>query len=226
MRWMIGQVSEKRVAGSYLEAGVWRGGMSIFATAALQVHGLQDRPVYICDSFKGLPKPRVESPRPDEIFYARNRMNNTLSVGGVQHVLANFDRFGVPRHRVTAVVGYFVDSLPPLREALLSRDERLAILRLDGDSETASWALDPHPATPPSASPLPDASYTMRVRATRTRGWGAPSLRRRCTLPHRPFIPGCFGEQAPLLTVRHTRRTVKPQCTIARSTFSTVCMTA
>ena len=58
---IINKVASERVAGSYLEAGVWRGGMSILATAALQLAGLGERPIYLCDSFAGLPMPREGS---------------------------------------------------------------------------------------------------------------------------------------------------------------------
>eukprot|EP00965_Chrysotila_dentata_P136078 4499085-Pleurochrysis_carterae.AAC.1 len=131
LRAIIQQVSRQNVPGSYLEAGVWRGGMSILATAAMQLYGLGDRPIYLCDSFQGLPLPRSGSVRPDEAFYA-NELNASLAVGmGI--VQANFDTYAVPRDNVRFVPGYFVDSLPPLRKALHARNEELSILRLDGD---------------------------------------------------------------------------------------------
>ena len=128
---IINSIAANRVAGSYLEAGVWRGGMSILATAALQLAGLGERPIYLCDSFAGLPLPREGSLGKGESFYA-TRLNGTLAVGE-QRVLDNFDRFSVDRRRVTTVPGYFVHSLPGLREQLLARGEKLALLRLDGD---------------------------------------------------------------------------------------------
>lgn len=128
---LIERVAARKVPGSYLEAGVWRGGMSILATAALQHFGLGERPVYLCDSFAGLPYPRKGSLGSGETYYARH-LNRTLAVGE-QRVLDNFDRYSVPRQRVTTVPGYFVHSLPGLREKLLARGEKLAILRMDGD---------------------------------------------------------------------------------------------
>lgn len=121
-----------KLSGSYLEAGVWRGGMSIIATAALHVYGSQ-RPVYICDSYEGLPAPRNNSARKDETFYHDNAIFKRVLSVGEQQVLNHFDMFGVPRTNVVPVKGYFVNSLPPLRDQLLSRHERLAILRMDGD---------------------------------------------------------------------------------------------
>ena len=63
---LIGRLKEQSIEGSYLEAGVWRGGMSIFATAAMRVLGVY-RPIYLADSFQGLPLPRTGSTREDEV---------------------------------------------------------------------------------------------------------------------------------------------------------------
>ena len=105
--------------------------MSVFAAAAMQVYH-SHRPIYLADSFRGLPKPRVESSRPDEAWYTDTKINQTLAVGE-QHVLGNFDTYGVPRDNVQTVPGYFVHGLPPVREKMLARGEKIAILRLDGD---------------------------------------------------------------------------------------------
>ena len=128
---LIARVHKDNLPGSYLECGVWRGGMSVFAAAALEAHGLS-RPVYLADSFQGLPPPRAGSDRQDEAWYTSGKINSTLAVGE-QIVLANFDAYGVSRANVQTAVGYFVSGLPPLRKQLLERGEKLAILRLDGD---------------------------------------------------------------------------------------------
>ena len=54
------QVRSAGLSGSYVECGVWRGGMSIFAKAVIEVYQMQRR-VYLCDSFQGLPPPRSGS---------------------------------------------------------------------------------------------------------------------------------------------------------------------
>ena len=128
---LVQQVAKAKLAGGYLEAGVWRGGNSIMAVASLQLAGLGAKPVYLCDSFHGLPKSREGSIRPKE-GNMYQRMNSVLSVSA-HRVLDNFDRFSIARDNVTLVPGYFVDSLPPLRAQLLERKETLAILRMDGD---------------------------------------------------------------------------------------------
>ena len=127
---MIRTLDAKGLTGSYAETGVWRGGMSIYATAALQLSGGSHRPVYLCDSFQGLPKPRVGSwrARSDSVYHAQK-----LGVGGSGQVLQNFDAYGVNRSQVQVVEGFFVNTMPGLRKKLVERGERLAILRLDGD---------------------------------------------------------------------------------------------
>ena len=42
------------IQGSFLEAGVWRGGASIFAAGVIKKYGMQ-RDVWVCDSFEGFP---------------------------------------------------------------------------------------------------------------------------------------------------------------------------
>ena len=127
---MVEDVAKRGLNGSYAETGVWRGGMTILATAAFQLYGMPTRPVYLCDSFEGLPAPRRGSTWSKyEWVYQRDKL---LSIGE-RSVLANFERYGVPHEQVVPVKGFFVKSMPPLREKLLARGERLSILRLDGD---------------------------------------------------------------------------------------------
>jgi len=130
LAWILQEVNTKGINGSFLEAGVWRGGSSIFSTAVMDLYQME-RPIYLCDSFHGLPRPRAGSPRPDETQYqSMNRMG--LAVGE-KTVLRNFDVYSVPTRNVHTIPGYFVNSLPPLRDQLLQRGERLSVLRLDGD---------------------------------------------------------------------------------------------
>ena len=123
LRNMIRDVVSNGTPGAYLEAGVWRGGISIFAAATMQLYGLR-RKLYLADSFAGLPRDPLED------FYVGN--NHTLAVSA-RRVLRNFERYGVPHESVELVQGYFNESVPPLRAAMLARGERLSILRLDAD---------------------------------------------------------------------------------------------
>ena len=111
------------VPGDVLEAGVWRGGASILARAALDVLGGRDRVVWLADSFAGLPPPSegVAADRGD-----RHHEIDYLAVG-VDQVRANFARYGLLSERVRFLEGWFADTLPT------APVERLAVLRVDGD---------------------------------------------------------------------------------------------
>ena len=114
-------VLDDGVPGDFLEAGVWRGGASIFARAVLAVYGEGDRCVWLADSFQGLPKPTLTADQGD-----RHWTFDQLAVS-VEEVRRNFTRYGLLDDRVRFLEGWFSDTLP---SAPISR---LCILRLDGD---------------------------------------------------------------------------------------------
>ena len=53
----VEDVLRNRVPGDLIEAGVWRGGVTILMRAILKAHGVSDRNVWVADSFRGLPRP-------------------------------------------------------------------------------------------------------------------------------------------------------------------------
>lgn len=116
-------VVKNSIPGDLLEAGVWRGGAGIFMAAYLEVHGLQDRKVYLADSFEGLPPP---TGRHEADAMSRFHKWTYLAVGK-EEVVRNFRKYDVSLDQVEFLEGFFGDSLP-------SADVRnLALLRMDGD---------------------------------------------------------------------------------------------
>ena len=57
MQLCINDVLDHDVPGDLLDAGVWRGGMTILMRAVLKVRGDTQRHVWVVDSFSGLPTP-------------------------------------------------------------------------------------------------------------------------------------------------------------------------
>lgn len=121
LQMMVETVLRERIPGDFLEAGVWRGGASIFMRAMLELWGDSKRNVYVADSFKGLPPPKLDQ---DENL--NFHLDPTLSVS-LDVVKSHFERFGQLNDRVKFMPGWFEDTL--------SADEpsQLAILRADGD---------------------------------------------------------------------------------------------
>ena len=111
---------ERGVSGDLLEAGVWRGGAAIYMRAVLKAYAVEDRSVWVADSFRGLPPP--EHPA-DTIDWSRF---SQLAVPA-DEVRTNFERYGLLDDRVRFIEGFFSDTLRT------SPVHGLALLRIDAD---------------------------------------------------------------------------------------------
>jgi hypothetical protein len=112
------------IPGDFLEAGVWRGGATIFMKGMLAAYGVHDRRVWVADSFRGLPVP-------DEVNFPQDvpidqSIFEELAVSQEQ-VRANFARYDLLDDQVLFLEGWFKDTLPT------APVDALAVLRLDGD---------------------------------------------------------------------------------------------
>ncbi len=121
----ITEVLRNNTKGDLVEAGVWRGGASIFMRGVLKAFEVADRRVWLADSFAGLPEP-------DPISYPKDTgdIHHTLSpylAVTMEQVKANFERYGLLDSQVCFLKGWFKDTLPS------ARINEIAVLRLDGD---------------------------------------------------------------------------------------------
>jgi Macrocin-O-methyltransferase (TylF) len=129
------QVIADGVPGDFIETGVWRGGVCIFARALLRAYGASDRMVWVADSFAGMPETGEQS-HPLDRELELHRANNVLAVSA-ETVAANFALYGLLDDSVKFLEGWFSDTLPT------APIDRLAVLRLDGDLyESTLDALD------------------------------------------------------------------------------------
>jgi O-methyltransferase len=118
------------VPGDLIEAGVWRGGATIFMRGVLKAYGVQTRTVWAADSFEGLPPP--DPARYPADAGDRFHEQGGLAVG-VEQVKHNFERYGLLDDQVKFLVGWFKDTLPS------APIEQLALIRLDGDLYESTW---------------------------------------------------------------------------------------
>lgn len=110
------------IPGAMVETGVWRGGACIMMKAVMAAYG-ESRPLYVCDSFAGLPKI-------DEGPDASLPLNeNPLLTAPLDDVRSHFERLDLLDDDVHFVEGWFSDTMPDLRRGT----DRIAVLRLDGD---------------------------------------------------------------------------------------------
>src|SRR5271154_5783691 len=91
--------------------------------AVLQAHGVNDRNVWVADSFCGLPEPNPE------IAADSGDKHHTFAELAVslEKVKSNFNKYGLLDAQVRFLQGWFSETLPQ------APIEKLAVLRLDGD---------------------------------------------------------------------------------------------
>ncbi|MEU1778458.1 TylF/MycF family methyltransferase [Streptomyces abikoensis] len=121
----VEQVLRDGVPGDFIETGVWRGGACILMRSLLKAHGVEDRNVWLADSFAGVPVTSEDSHPLDQGMEFHN-LNWVLSCSEEQ-VRENFARYDLLDDQVKFLPGMFADTLPT------APIDRLAILRMDGD---------------------------------------------------------------------------------------------
>lgn len=140
LRACIEDVLARGVPGDLMEAGVWRGGATIFMRGVLKVHGVEDRCVWAADSFQGLPQPDpVRFPK-EAAAHQGPVMRDAFKhlAAGLAEVKGNFARYGLLDAQVRFLPGWFNDTLPD------APVQRLAVLRVDGDYYESTRACLEH----------------------------------------------------------------------------------
>ena len=113
------------IAGDFLEAGVWRGGATVFLRALQVSHGESHRKVWAADSFMGLPKPSVAEDVASGLDLSAEK-HPWLSIGR-NDVKETFRLYDLLDEGVRFIPGWFHESLA------VAPVERLSILRIDAD---------------------------------------------------------------------------------------------
>lgn len=124
IRSLVEAALRDNVPGDLIETGVWRGGACIYMRAILAAHGVQDRRVFVADSFAGLPPPNPQKYPADSGDKHHQFTELAVSLDEVQD---NFSRYGLLDEQVVFLKGWFKDTLPT------APIEQLAVIRLDGD---------------------------------------------------------------------------------------------
>lgn len=118
---LLYEVKEEKIPGAFVEAGVWRGGACIWARAVMDSLEM-DEPVYVCDSFEGLPMPTWKEDEGDTHFIFPE-----LSVS-LPTVQENFGYFPI-KGEVKYIKGLFSETMPKLKDEIGA----ISILRVDAD---------------------------------------------------------------------------------------------
>lgn len=124
LRRCVQQVLDDGIDGDLIEAGCWRGGAAILMRGVLAANGVDDRQVWVADSFAGVPEPD-----PDRYPADAGDINYRLDelAVPVEEVRGNFERYDLLDDQVRFLEGLFAETLPSVR------DHTWAVVRLDGD---------------------------------------------------------------------------------------------
>lgn len=108
----------RKVPGDMIEAGAWRGGVTILMAAVLKAYGERGRKVWVADSFEGLP----DFDRQKNTGWQPGTMAVSL-----EEARTNFQRYGLLDDNVQFLKGFFANTLPtaPIGQ--------LAVFRSDAD---------------------------------------------------------------------------------------------
>lgn len=120
---IIQNVIENNIKGAYMETGVWRGGSSIFAKAAMSVLEPDSKRLqFVCDSFRGLP------PGDSNVDAADIGWDNTPYLEVSDEIVANnFVKYGLLDPNIIFVKGFFNETMIPLSKYI----DSIAVMRLD-----------------------------------------------------------------------------------------------
>jgi O-methyltransferase len=119
----LAAVKRDNIPGDIAETGAWRGGSAIYMKGCLTAWGMEDRLVWVADSFEGLPVPSL----PQDAGYDFSITKVPILAISLDEVQENFRRYNLLDDKVKFIKGWFRDTLhvAPIR--------RLSVLRLDGD---------------------------------------------------------------------------------------------
>jgi O-methyltransferase len=112
------------IPGDMIEAGAWRGGAGIMMRAVLEAYGVDDRRVWLADSFAGLPSPNQDRYPADA---GSSWHEDSVYVSTIEEVRDNFRRYGLLDDKVRFLQGWFSDTLVSVA------DEQWALIRVDAD---------------------------------------------------------------------------------------------
>lgn len=127
---------ENDIGGAFVECGVFQGASIVAMIRVLQSLGVEDRDIWLYDTFEGMPKPEAIDrfylePEGASLAFWENAKRNDGGSDWVRAELAdvqsNVMRCGYPPARLHFVKGMVENTIPA------NAPERIALLRLDTD---------------------------------------------------------------------------------------------
>jgi len=131
----VRHVVDNRIPGDFVECGVWRGGSVMAMAAELSSLGIQERRIWLYDTFSGMTAPTSVDIEAGTGVSAAAMLESTVvadgdnvwCVAGLEDVTANVRSTGYPMENFTFVEGDVAQTLQQVCP------EKISLLRLDTD---------------------------------------------------------------------------------------------
>lgn len=130
----INYILDNKIAGDFVECGVWKGGSSMMIALTLQERAVSDRSIYLYDTFEGMSEPtdNDRSFSGVEAAVLLEKEDPAISssvwcVSSLDEVKSNLKSTGYPFDKLLFIQGKVEDTLPG------NIPGPLALLRLDTD---------------------------------------------------------------------------------------------
>lgn len=127
-------IVDNHIDGAIVECGVWKGGSSIAAALTLQELGIDDRDIYLYDTFSGMPAPTdsdvsVSGIKAESKFLETKTSDDssTWVLSSLNEVKENFSITNYPKEKVHFIKGKVEETIPD------KIPQEIALLRLDTD---------------------------------------------------------------------------------------------
>lgn len=131
----IKYILANRIPGSFVECGVWRGGSAMMIAKMLSNRKIEDRKIYLFDTFEGMSEPTRE-----DVNFMGSQASTLLEdkvkdndksfwcLADLSDVQNNMQRTNFPETNIVYIKGKVEDTLPAA-----ALRENIALLRLDTD---------------------------------------------------------------------------------------------
>ncbi len=127
-------IVKNKIDGALVECGVWRGGSAMAMALTLKKMGVEDRDLFLYDTFSGMTKPRVVdvSFRGDAAYdkFSRTRISEDASdwcLSPLDEVKENLFSTDYPKENIHFIKGKVEETIPK------NIPSEIALLRLDTD---------------------------------------------------------------------------------------------
>ena len=126
-------VVESGLGGAFVECGVWRGGSMMAVARMLRELGVEDRDLYLFDTFTGMTEPtavdvmRATGDSAAELLAGHGRDSRVWAVSALEEVKANMASVGYDEAYIHYIDGDVVETIPE------RAPDKIALLRLDTD---------------------------------------------------------------------------------------------